>query len=145
MPPPRPHQRIAKTLTTEVHHNQLPYRLPKTDVPGWNSPSMLHATPSCPPPWRLVPPCASPMTEQGGIHHRSTVHATTPTIEVAAATTPRGPTPPLKKQMLSNITPPPRELPNLSVDDLNQCLSINRLPPGPRERGSRNHQHYPPR
>jgi hypothetical protein len=71
------------------------------------------------------------------------------TIDVVA---PKGPTLPPKKQMLSNVAPLPRELPNLPIDDLkkhlyiapslrelpnliidnlNKCLSIARMPPTP--------------
>jgi hypothetical protein len=84
--PPRPHRRIARTLATKVHSNQLPHRSP-----------MSSYAPSLPPPWRAVPPHASPMAEQGGLHRRSTVHTTTPTMEVFVAAAPRAPAPPAEE------------------------------------------------
>jgi hypothetical protein len=79
----------------------------------------------------------------------SAVHAATPTMETIDVITPRSLAPPPKKQTLSNIMPPLRELPNLPidylkkhlcivpllkelpnlfVDDLKKCLSIVRMP-----------------
>jgi hypothetical protein len=111
---------LQKTLTTEVYRNQLPHRLPKMDVPGWNSLPTPHATPSCPPLWRSVPP--SPTTEQSGLHRWSTMHTATPTMEVAVAAAPRGPAPPTNKQTLSNVAPPLRELSNLPIESKSMPL-----------------------